>query len=60
VHPGTYNVQVRILWGDGSGTTLPASGQYQMEIGPALEAEDAPPEPLRVYERSGGVLTLLG
>ncbi|MDR9817625.1 MAG: siphovirus ReqiPepy6 Gp37-like family protein [Candidatus Methanoculleus thermohydrogenotrophicum] len=58
--PGTYNVQVRILWADGSGTTLPASGQYQMEIGPALEAEDAPPEPLRVYDRAAGVLTLLG
>ena len=58
VHPGTYNVQVRILWADGSGTTLPASGQYQMEIGPALETEDAPPEPLRVYERSGSTLVL--
>jgi hypothetical protein len=60
VHPGTYNVQVRLFWADGTSTTLPASGQYQMEIGPALAAEDAPPEPLRVYERSGGVLTLLG
>jgi len=42
VHPGTYNVHVRLFWADGSGTTLPASGQYQMEIGPALEAEDGP------------------
>jgi len=59
VHPGTYNVQVRILWADGSGTTLPATGYFQMEIGPALEAEDAPPEPLRVYERSGSTLVLM-
>ena len=58
VHPGTYNVQVRILWGDGSGTTLPAAGYFQMEIGPALEPEDAPPEPLRVYERVGSTLVL--
>lgn len=58
VHPGTYNVQVRILWADGSGTTLPASGYFQMEIGPALEPEDAPPEPLRVYERVGSTLVL--
>jgi len=79
VHPGTYNVQVRLFWGDGSravtvtgrqgtiyakratlsrfsslgvllvpsrpaatSTTLPAAGYFQMEIGPALEAEDAP------------------
>ena len=58
VHPGLYNVQVRLFWADGTSTTLPASGQYQMEIGPALEAEDAPPEPLRVYERSGSTLML--
>ena len=58
VHPGTYNVQVRILWADGSGTTLPALGYFQMEIGPALVPEDAPPEPLRVYERSGTTLVL--
>ena len=60
VHPGLYNVQVRLIWADGTSTTLPAAGYFQMEIGPALEAEDAPPEPMRVYERSGGVLTLLG
>ena len=58
VHPGTYNVQVRLLWGDGTGTTLPAAGYFQMEIGPPLAAEDAPPEPLRVYERSGSTLVL--
>lgn len=58
VHPGTYNVQVRLLWGDGTSTTLPAAGYFQMEIGPALAAEDAPPEPLRVYERSGNTLVL--
>lgn len=60
VHPGTYNVTIRILWGDGSGDTLPVTGSYQMVIGPGLVAPDTPPEPLRVYERSGGVLTLLG
>ena len=59
VHPGTYNVQVRLLWGDGTSTTLPAAGYFQMEIGPALAAEDAPPEPLRVYERSGSTLVLM-
>ena len=58
VHPGTYNVQVRILWADGSGTTLPALGYFQMEIGPPLAADDAPPEPLRVYERVGSTLAL--
>ena len=58
VHPGTYNVQVRLIWADGTGTTLPAAGYFQMEIGPALEAEDAPPEPLRIYERSGSTLVL--
>ncbi len=58
VHPGTYNVQVRLFWADGTSTTLPATGYFQMEIGPALEAEDAPPEPLRVYERSGSTLML--
>ena len=58
VHPGTYNVQVRLIWADGTSTTLPAAGYFQMEIGPALEAEDAPPEPLRVYERSGSTLML--
>lgn len=58
VHPGTYNVQVRLLWGDGTGTTLPAAGYFQMEIGPPLAAEDAPPEPLRVYERVGSTLVL--
>ncbi|WP_343241637.1 siphovirus ReqiPepy6 Gp37-like family protein [Methanoculleus sp. UBA312] len=58
VHPGTYNVQVRLLWGDGTSTTLPAAGYFQMEIGPALEPEDTPPEPLRVYERSGSTLVL--
>ena len=60
VHPGTYNVTIRILWGDGSADTLPVAGSYQMVIGPGLVAPDTPPEPLRVYERSGGVLTLLG
>ncbi len=59
VHPGPYNVQIRLQWGDGSAITLPASGNFQMEIGPALEPEDAPPEPLRVYDRAGGTLTLL-
>ena len=59
VHPGTYNVQVRLIWADGTSTTLPAAGYFQMEIGPALEAEDAPPEPLRVYERSGSTLVLM-
>ena len=59
VHPGLYNVQVRILWADGSGITLPASGYFLMEIGPALIAEDAPPEPMRVYERSGSTLVLM-
>jgi len=59
VHPGTYNVQVRLIWADGTSTTLPAAGYFQMEIGPALEAEDAPPEPLRVYERSGSTLMLM-
>ncbi len=58
VHPGLYNVQVRLIWADGTSTTLPATGYFQMEIGPALEAEDAPPEPLRVYERSGSTLML--
>ena len=58
VHPGLYNVQVRLVWADGTSTTLPAAGYFQMEIGPALEAEDAPPEPLRVYERSGSTLML--
>ncbi len=58
VHPGTYNVHVRLFWADGTSTTLPAAGYFQMEIGPALEAEDAPPEPLRVYERSGSTLML--
>ncbi|WP_343241210.1 phage distal tail protein [Methanoculleus sp. UBA45] len=36
VHPGTYNVQVRLLWGDGTSTALPAAGYFQMGIGPAL------------------------
>ena len=58
-HPGLYNVQVRLFWADGTSTTLPAAGYFQMEIGPALEAEDAPPEPLRVYERSGSTLVLM-
>ncbi len=58
VHPGTYNVQVRLLWGDGTSLTLPAAGYFQMEIGSAPEAEDAPPEPMRVYERSGSTLVL--
>ncbi|WP_343241644.1 siphovirus ReqiPepy6 Gp37-like family protein [Methanoculleus sp. UBA312] len=58
VHPGTYTVQVRLLWGDGTSTTLPVAGYFQMEIGPPLAAEDAPPEPLRVYERSGSTLVL--
>ena len=59
VHPGLYNVQVRLFWADGTSTTLPAAGYFQMEIGPALEAEDAPPEPMRVYERSGSTLVLM-
>ena len=59
VHPGLYNVQVRLFWADGTSTTLPATGYFQMEIGPALEAEDAPPEPMRVYERSGSTLVLM-
>lgn len=60
VHPGTYAVTIRILWGDGSADTLPVAGSYQMEIGPGLVAPDTPPEPLRVYDRAAGVLTLLG
>ena len=59
VHPGLYNVQVRLFWADGTSTTLPAAGYFQMEIGPALEAEDAPPEPMRVYERSESTLVLM-
>ncbi|WP_062397819.1 hypothetical protein [Methanogenium cariaci] len=60
VHPpGIYNIRLGITWGDGSSTTLPASGYFQMDIGPAPEAEDVLPEPLRVYERSGSTLVLL-
>lgn len=60
VHSGTYNVRLGIIWGDGSSTTLPVSNYFQMEIGPAPEAEDTLPEPLRVYARSGSTLVLQG
>lgn len=57
VHPGVYNVKLTIVWVGGSAVTLPLSGSYQMEIGPALEIEDSIPGPLNIYENTNGVLS---
>lgn len=57
IHSGLYNVKLTIIWVGGTAITLPLSGSYQMEIGPTLEVQDAPPEPLRIYINTAGVLT---
>jgi hypothetical protein len=59
VHPGTYNIKLTLVWVGGSSITLPLSGSYQMEIGPALDIEDLIPEPLRVYSNTAGLLSLV-